>query len=98
MRISDWSSDVCSSDLPRTDEIGRSSDWVEHCNQLGRAAIDAATKDGLISHVDGAAFGMAAQFARALPANASPAARSLSRDFPLVVMAPNDSDSHFPST
>jgi hypothetical protein len=60
------------------------SDWVERCNQLGRAAIDAAVAEGLIAPVDGAAFGKAAQLVQATPANAHAEALSLSRDFPIV--------------
>src|SRR3546814_9520134 len=31
MRISDWSSDVCSSDLPRNAPSARNGGWFRHC-------------------------------------------------------------------
>jgi hypothetical protein len=69
---------------PRSDDIARADEWVDKCNELGRAVLDEAATAGQIAPVPGLAFGMASEFIKQLPASASISERAMSRDIPLV--------------
>lgn len=69
---------------PRSQEIAKADEWVDQCNELGRAVLDEAAASGKIAPVAGTAFGMASEFIRQLPTSASISERAMSRDFPLV--------------
>ena len=72
---------------PRTEEIGKTAAWVDTCNDLGREALDKAAKDGLITPVNGPAFGMSSEFIKSMPADAPVSSKAMSRDIPLIGMA-----------
>ena len=69
---------------PRSQEIAEADDWVDQCNELGRAALSEAAAEGKIAPVTGPAFGMASEFIKQLPPSASISQRAMSRDIPLV--------------
>lgn len=76
-----------------TEEIGRSDKrvdkWIDRCNELGQAALDAAAASGEIAPVTGLAFGMASQHIRQLPASTRfSKGASMSRVFPLAAKSP----------
>ena len=68
---------------PRSEDIVEADDWVDQCNELGRAALDSAAASGQIAPVEGPAFGMASQFIRQLPASAAISERTMRREIPL---------------
>lgn len=69
---------------PRTEEIGKAAAWVDACNDLGREALDKAAKDGLITPVNGTAFGTSSEFMKSMPADAPIRSKAMSRDIPLI--------------
>lgn len=69
---------------PRSAKIAKADDWVDVCNELGRAALDSAAASGQIVPVDGPAFGMASQFIKQLPVSESISERTMSREVPLM--------------
>ena len=69
---------------PRSKEIAKADEWVDQCNELGRAVLDEAAASGKIAPVAGAAFGMASELIRQLPGSESISKRAMSRDIPLA--------------
>lgn len=73
---------------PRSKEIASADEWVDQCNELGRAVLDEAAASGKIEPVAGLAFGMASEFIKQLPASASISERTMARDIALVAKSP----------
>lgn len=69
---------------PLTAEATKTNDWIDECNDLGREALDDAAEAGLITHVEGVAFGMASEFFRDFPPARSARERTLAREVPLL--------------
>src|SRR3546814_16124994 len=81
MRISDWSSDVCSSDLKKADELGlKPKPWVKTSLAPGSQVVtDYLVKAGLQSHLDNIGFNLVGYGCTTCIGNSGPLAEPISK-------------------